>query len=219
MTAQYANHSWRRRTLGPRPLLRRGGVLALIALLFAGCASAAGPYSPRTEAHRRPSHAERLTLDAAAVMDSDPSRAEKLLRQALTEDLYHGPAHNNLGVLFLRQGRLYDAASEFQWARQLLPGHPDPRLNLGLALERAGRVSDALEAYASALDVYPEHLQSMQALARCQLRHARADDRTNGYLREIAFRGDDHWRVWAQSQLIRNAPGSVESPPADGASN
>ena len=33
--------------------------------------------------------------------------------------------HGNLGVLYLNRGELYEAASEFEWARRLLPGHPD----------------------------------------------------------------------------------------------
>ena len=119
-------------------------------------------------------------------------------------DLYHGPAHNNLGVLYLNQGKLYEAANEFEWAGKLMPGHPDPRMNLALTLERAGRIDAAADAYATSLEAYPNHIPSMQALARLQLRHSLSNDQTPELLEAIAMRGDsEQWRQWARYQLSR----------------
>ncbi len=183
--------------------------LCVLSLAIAsGCATRGnGPYTVQTASTRNPLEAQRLTQDAAAVVESDPEKAEQLLREALTADLYHGPAHNNLGVLYLERGELYEAASELEWARKLMPGHPDPRLNLALTLERAGRFDDAIDEYRSALEVYPGHIQSIQALTRCQLRHrsaaAEEDPVMRNNLREIALRGDSElWRAWAQKHLI-----------------
>lgn len=182
-------------------------VLVVGASLLPGCAGrsarSTSPYAPLSETERDPQEAQRLNDEAAKLMSSDPEKAEALLRRALTADLYHGPSHNNLGVLELSRGRLYEAASEFEWARKLMPGHPDPRLNLGIALERAGRVDEAIESYRAALEVYPGHLPSMQALARCQIRHARTDDATGAMLDDIAMRGDSEWRRWARTQRLR----------------
>ncbi|MGE4178175.1 MAG: hypothetical protein AB7G65_20330 [Thermoleophilia bacterium] len=197
--------------------------------LGAGCASAGrGPYSAQSEADRNPLEAQRLSMQAAAILDAlneqetippgapghaeqlaehaeQLARAEALLRRALTADLYCGPAHNNLGVVYLAQSpaRLYEAASEFAFAQRLMPGAPDPRMNLALTLERAGKLDDALAAYRSALDASPAHLPSIQAIARLQIRHARADDRTRDYLGELALRSDPAWRSWARAQLAR----------------
>ena len=183
---------------------------ALAALFFtAGCVTnkPPGPYSPMTEAERDPAASQRLTQEAAALIASDPARAESLLRDALNADLYNGPAHNNLGALYLTQGKLYEATGEFEWARKLMPGHPDPRLNLALTLEKAGRTDEALATYATALEVYPEHVPTMQALTRLQLRTGRADDRTAKMLDEIALRGETPaWRDWAKFQRARMAP-------------
>lgn len=175
-------------------------------MMLAGCGSSRrvdGAYSAISESARSPLEAQRLTLRAGALIGEDPLEAERLLREALSHDLYHGPAHNNLGAIHLARGELYDAASEFEWARKLMPGHPDPRLNLGLALEKAGRASEAIEAYRTALDVYPGHLPTFQALSRCQLRHGLADDQTRDRLQEIALRGDVEWRAWAMDWLLR----------------
>jgi len=169
---------------------------------LAGCRSggrAESPYTPMGEADRNTAEAERLTRQAAELMERNPAKAESLLREALTKDLYHGPAHNNLGVLLLSRGELYAAASELEFARKLMPGHPDPRINLALTLERAGRVDEAMRNYTSAMEVYPEHIAAAQGLVRLQVRHDRRDDRTERLLRDIALRGEtEEWRVWAQ---------------------
>ena len=181
-------------------------VLGACVLLSGGCRGAGGNsvYQPQTESKRDSIKAQELTQKAAEILEKDLIKGEKLLRDALTADLYHGPAHNNLGVLYLKQGRLYDAAGEFEWAKKLMPGHPDPRMNLALTLERAGRIEDAMTAYTSALEVYPDHIQTIQALARLQVKHRRRDDNTPKYLREVAFRGDSEvWRTWARGQLSK----------------
>lgn len=189
------------------PQFTRTSTLAIFAatlLVCIGCARtrSVGPYNAPRESLRNPLEAQRLTLQAAELMQGEPERAEKLLREALTHDLYHGPAHNNLGVLHLKRGELYEAANGFEWARKLMPGHPDPRLNLALTLERAGRVDEALAACDSALEVYPGHIATTQALARLQLRHRRTDDRTRKLLEDIAMRGEsEQWREWARHRL------------------
>lgn len=191
--------------LAPRAAWLITAMLAAAIILPApACTSARGPYSPVSEGRRDTDKAQRLTREAAGQMDKNPDKAEKLLREALSADLYHGPAHNNLGVIYYGRGMLYESAGEFEWARKLMPGHPDPRINLALVFERAGRVDDALGAYASALEVYPRHLQATEGLVRLQVRSGRTDDRTLAMLDDIALRGEDErWRRWAQERAIR----------------
>jgi len=182
-------------------------LITIIAMMIpgAGCSSQpVGPYSPMTDDNRQTAKAERLNHQAADLMEDDPKKAEALLREALTADLYHGPSHNNLGILYLKQKKLYEAANEFEWARKLMPGHPDPRMNLAFTLESAGRVDEAIQMYATALEVYPDHIPTVQALARLQVRAKRTDDRTERFLQEIALKGEtEEWRVWARKQLAR----------------
>ena len=72
--------------------------------------------------------------------------AEKACKRALRADIMFGPAHNNLGLVYYHQGKLYAAAWEFQNAIKLMPYQPEPRNNLGLVFERAGKTSAAAEA-------------------------------------------------------------------------
>lgn len=183
-------------------------VPVLAAAVLAGCVSGPSrdPYSPRAEANRDTQRATALNAQAVLSIDKgDPAslrRAEEILREALEADLYYGPAHNNLGIVFLAQGKLYEAAGEFEWARKLMPGHPDPRVNLALTLETAGRRKDAIDAYLAAIEVYPDHIAAVQGLARISIKSGLRDERTDAWLSEIALRGEDEqWREWARSEL------------------
>lgn len=189
-----------------------GRLLALIAVtglfgLNIGCSNrfAPSPYASGGEQPRNPERARALHSRATAVLDEDPDFAEKLLREALAADLYHGPAHNNLGVLLLAREELYAAATEFEWARKLMPGHPDPRVNLALTLERAGRFDEALKTYESALAVWENYLPALQGKARLQVATRTIDDSTEHALREIALRGQSDWRAWARQQLAEHS--------------
>lgn len=169
-----------------------------------GCSSgpnSRSPYADRGDSVRDPARARELLTQATTLArregESADVEVERLLREALAADLYCGPAHNNLGALHLRRGRVYDAAEEFEWARKLMPGHPDPRVNLALALERAGREQEAIDAYDAALAVYDGYLPALQGKARLQIGTGRTDDTTLDSLGEIALRGDAQWRQWA----------------------
>ncbi|MBY0111816.1 MAG: tetratricopeptide repeat protein [Phycisphaerales bacterium] len=175
---------------------------------MAGCVSqqSRGPYAPVTAGDRDTAKATALNAEATKILEradatSDPramKRAEELLREALSADLYFGPAHNNLGAIFLARGELYNAASEFEWARKLMPGHPDPRVNLAITLESAGRIDDAMATYRTALEVLPDDIAAMQGLTRLQVRTGRRDQETARMLSEIAMRGETkQWRDWA----------------------
>lgn len=180
--------------------------LLLLFLLLPACASrhSTSPYAPQSDLRRDPSRADQLNIQAADLMATNPAKAEALLRDALSADLYHGPAHNNLGVLFLKRGDLYAAAAEFEWSRKLLPGHPDPRMNLALALESAGKTDDAIATYKTALEVFPNHLPTTQALARLHVRANKADDTTRAMLEEVALRGEtQRWKDWARLALTQ----------------
>jgi tetratricopeptide (TPR) repeat protein len=181
----------------------------LVFLVFAALASSCrsvspSPYRTPDERSRCTVDAERLSREGAELAENDPAKAEVLFRDSLTKDLFYGPAHNNLGVLYLKQKRLYEAANEFEWAKKLMPGHPDPRVNLGLTLEMAGKIEDALASYGAALEVYPDYLPGIEGLASLTVRAGRKDERLPSWLDAIALRGEtDAWKDWARLQLLK----------------
>lgn len=164
-----------------------------------GCAGAGAvnPYTDGGGTPRDPGRSRELAARAKEVAGHDSRAAESLLRQALQADLFNGPAHNNLGILLLEQDRLYEAAEEFEWAKKLMPGHPDPRVNLAMTLERAGRTDEALASYDAATALYDNYLPALQGRARLKIATGRSDASTVSDLNEIALRGDGEWREWA----------------------
>ena len=183
--------------------MRLLSALILSLVMLTGCGGSRGPYATQGEQARDVMRAEAIYRDALKVLSNDPAEAEKLLRDALGFDLYHGPAHNNLGVLLLNQGRLYDSAEEFEWARKLLPGHPEPRVNLAIALQRGGKHLDALDAARTALEVRPGNLPAVQIITLIQLHEGLADATTLDHLDTIVLRsGEPRWREWAERQRL-----------------
>lgn len=174
---------------------------------WGGCAahrpSSSGPYTVLTADARDPQRARDLHARATAIWLKDPERAESLLREALAADLYHGPSHNNLGILLMQRGELYAAANEFEWARRLMPGHPDPRVNLALVLEHAGQTDLALASYENALEVFPQYLPALQGRAKILLARDGTSADVAEDLRTIALRGDEQWREWATIWLTK----------------
>jgi Tfp pilus assembly protein PilF len=181
-----------------------------LALALVACRSAgSGPYERPGEGGRNTYRAQELNAEAAGLIASEPGEAERLLRAALTADIFFGPAHNNLGVLHLKAGHLYDAAEEFEWARKLMPGHPDPRMNLALTLEQAGKTDEAIRTYKTALEVWPGYIGTVQALARLEVSCGRESVELREWLDQIAIQGEtDHWRAWARGQLARERSAS-----------
>ena len=138
------------------------------------------------------------------MITTKPDEAESLLREALTADAFHGPAHNNLGVLHLARSDLPNAASSFEMAARLMPTSPEPRVNLAITLERAGRYEAAAREYSSALELSPNHTRAAQALASLQLRHNLTDARTPALLDNISLHGEtQQWRDWAKQQRTK----------------
>ncbi|MDA3961788.1 MAG: tetratricopeptide repeat protein [Planctomycetota bacterium] len=181
-------------------------ILALcVALLGCGSSQARGSYSDQGMVQRDIPRAQELYQQSRAQRDSgDFDDAADLLRQALDADLYHGPAHNDLGVILLSEGRLYEAATEFEWARKLMPGHPDPRVNLAVTLERGFKHAEALEAAQAALEVRPGHLAAHQAIAIIQCRNNLVDESTTEHLAVLVDRGPtDEWRRWAETWQLK----------------
>ena len=158
------------KTMSPSAVLGCALLVMGLSSALTGCGTTpdpSAPYSPPTELDRNTTRAEQLSREGADALDTgDLEQAEALFRESLTADLFYGPAHNNLGVVFLKQGKLYEAAQEFEWAKKLLPSAPDPRVNLALVLERAGSEEDALASWQEAVEIAPQCEQALAGLAR-----------------------------------------------------
>ena len=149
------------------------------------------------------------------IREGKYDEAEKACKRALRADIMFGPSHNNLGLVYYHQGKLYAAAWEFQNAIKLMPYQPEPRNNLGLVFERAGKINDAAEAYGKAREIQPENPEYLGNLARATVRTGERDDEARRLLEEVVLKDDrPDWRDWARLTLLRMHDGELSNHPS-----
>jgi len=181
--------------------------------MLVSCLSAVGCQTPTTSSD------DYATVNAEPRRDTDVARrhdarglkllaegdleqAEKAFKAALEADVMFGPAHNNLGAVYLRQAKLYLAAWEFQYAAKLMPNHPEPRNNLGLVFEAAGKLNDAVDWYAQAVELAPDNAELIGNLARARVRRGDSDDETRELLSQLVMKDTrSEWVDWAKQRL------------------
>jgi tetratricopeptide (TPR) repeat protein len=82
---------------------------------------------------------------------------ETLCRRTLAMNPGAWMAHNNLGAVLTTQGRLPEAAAEYEAALALKPGDASARSNLGIVYARQGRLDEAIAQYHEALALAPDN--------------------------------------------------------------
>ncbi|MCX5647496.1 MAG: tetratricopeptide repeat protein [Planctomycetota bacterium] len=179
--------------------------LALL-LVITGCQRAAlvGEYATVAADPRRDTERAREKNNKAVALISNGrlEEAEKVLKEALTADVFFGPAHSNLGTVYYRQQKFYLAAWEFQYAAKLMPHQPEPRNNLGLVFEAVGRLDEAAKWYDEAVALEPDNPEILGNLARTLIRNGRRDDRTRQVLSDLVLKDTrPDWVAWAREQL------------------
>lgn len=148
--------------------------------------------------------AERLNAQGLKhLADDDIEHAEQAFARALTADVEYGPAHNNLGKVFYQKRDWYRAAWEFEYAKKLLPQHPEPRNNLGLVLENAGEYDRAIEQYRESVALAPENMEYTANLARAMIRRGDRTKEVHDLLSQILAKDTrPAWLIWAQQQQL-----------------
>jgi tetratricopeptide (TPR) repeat protein len=116
-------------------------------------------------------HRQRVILTACAaivitalgwrawVQTSYWRDSETLFRQALAVTANNDVAENNLGIVFLQQGKLDDAISLLQAAVDLRPDNSPAQENLAKALLQKGRVPEALVHYHKLVELQPDNFE------------------------------------------------------------
>ncbi len=149
--------------------------------------------------------AVELTKEGTAFLEKQQyDRAEEVLKAALRADMFHGPAHNNLGLAYYHQQKYYLAAWELQHAINLMPNQAEPRNNIGLVFEAVGQLQTAADWYAKALALEPEAIEPLRHLVRTRIRQDHRDDETRVLLEKLVLRETNpSWRTWARDKLAQ----------------
>jgi len=201
-----------------RALIVRAAVISLMSLAALsgvacapGCASAppkprdAGYQTVAKEPRQDPEFARQENARAVALMDKpDDTAAEVALKAALDADIMCGPAHNNLGKVYYRQGKLYLAAWEFQYAMKLMPNQSEPPNNLGLVFEAVGKFDEATDSYGKAVALAPESVEPLGNLARARIRRGDHQGDLVALLEKLVLRDTrPTWLAWEKKTLAR----------------
>lgn len=86
-----------------------------------------------------------------AARKNDNDKAASLLTQAIAQHPQFGLAHNELGLVYMRTGKLDKALEEYKLAAQALPDDPFVQLNYGTALTQKKEFPEAEKQLRAAL--------------------------------------------------------------------
>ena len=154
----------------------------------------------------------------AWVQTSYWRNSERLFRHALAVTTNNDVAENNLGIVFLGQGKVDEAISLLQSAADLRPDNSPAQENLAKALLQKGRVADALVHYRKLLELEPDNMEVHNIVGTVLVQQGRVADGVEEWQKVLAVQPDNGnamsnlaW-VFATSpdQSVRNGPKAVQ---------
>src|SRR3989338_1092558 len=99
--------------------------------------------------------------------------------------------HNNLGVVYEKQGRLDEAIKEFRMTLSLKPCYAEAHNNLGNVYEKEGQIDKAIEEYRMALSIKPDYVDAHNNLGIVYKKQGRLDEAIDKFLTVLKLNPDD----------------------------
>jgi protein O-mannosyl-transferase len=173
---------------------------------------------------------QRATLSTAAVLvigalslcawvqTSYWRDSETLFRHALAVTTNNDVAENNLGIVFLGQGKVDEAISLLQAAVDLRSDNSPAHENLAKALLQKGQVADALVHYRKLLELQPDNMEVHNIVGTVLVQQSRVQEGVEEWQKVLSVEPDNGnamsnlaW-VFATSpdQSIRNGAKAVQ---------
>jgi tetratricopeptide (TPR) repeat protein len=116
--------------------------------------------------------------------------SESLWVQTLAVTENNDLAHNNLGSVWSRSGRVDDAILEYQAALKITPESPLSRNNLGSAFLKQGKVAEAIQEFRRVLSRDPQSVTGHFNLAGALLKSGRTTEAVAEYEKALAIQPD-----------------------------
>jgi protein O-mannosyl-transferase len=144
--------------------------------------------------------------------------SETLFRHARAVTVNNDVAENNLGIVFLRQGKVDEAISLLQAAVNLRPDNSPAHENLAKALLQKGQVAEALIHYRKLLELQPDNIEVHNIVGTVLVQQGEIKDGVEEWQKVLAIQPDNGnamsnlaW-VFAASpdQSLRDGPKAVE---------
>jgi tetratricopeptide (TPR) repeat protein len=127
----------------------------------------------------------------AGVQASYWRNSETLFRHALAVTQNNDVAENNLGIVFLGQGKLDEAISLLQAAVDLRPDNSPAQENLAKALLQKGQVPDALIHYRKLLELQPDNIEVHNIVGTVLVQQGRAREGIEEWEKVLAIEPDN----------------------------
>ena len=144
---------------------------------------------------------EVLTTCAAVVITALGWRAwaqtfywrdsETLFRHALAVTANNDVAENNLGIVFLRQGKVDEAISLLQAAVDLRPDNSPAHDNLAKALLQKGRIPEALVHYRQLIKLQPDNFEVHNIVGTVLVQQGRIREGVEEWQKVLAIQPDN----------------------------
>ena len=144
--------------------------------------------------------------------------SETLFRHARAVTVNNDVAENNLGIVFLRQGKVDEAISLLQAAVDLRPDNSPAHENLAKALLQKGQVAEALIHYRKLLELQPDNIEVHNIVGTVLVQQGHVGEGVEEWQKVLSVEPDNGnamsnlaW-VFAASpdQSLRDGPKAVE---------
>src|SRR5499427_4144859 len=115
---------------------------------------------------------------------------ETLWRDTLAKNPAAWMAHNNLGALLARQGKLTEAIEQYELALQVKPNFNEAYNNLGNTLVDQGKVLEAIQCYKRALELNPSYAEAYYNLGNVLAHQGKLSEAIQNYERAVQLKPD-----------------------------
>jgi tetratricopeptide (TPR) repeat protein len=117
--------------------------------------------------------------------------SERLFRHAAAVTTNNDVADNNLGIVFLGQGKVDEAISLLQTAADLRPDNSPAHENLAKALLQKGRAAEALVHYRKLLELQPDNMEVHNIVGTVLVQQRRVSEGIEEWQKVLAVEPDN----------------------------
>ncbi|MGB7543625.1 MAG: tetratricopeptide repeat protein, partial [Burkholderiales bacterium] len=130
-------------------------------------------------------------LGVIAFQRAEHERAAELISRALTRNASNAPAHNNLGNVFLAQGKLDEAIACYRKAVELAPDYVDPHFNMGnIFIKMQGKLDEAVACHQRVLTLMPDSPIAHSNLGNMLVEQGKRNEAIACYQKAIELKPD-----------------------------
>ena len=102
----------------------------------------------------------------------------------------YAEAHYNLGVAFVRLGRIDEAMTHYRQAVEIKPDYAEAHNNLGNAFVRLNRIDEAMAQYQKAVKIQPDYAEAHYNLGNAFVRLNRINEAMAQYQKTVEIKPD-----------------------------